>query len=160
MNPLPAICGASLLIAAACSSGEGDNTGATEPAGSARGADGSTNGSRADDAPLPPGNVASGTALVDKNGCATCHAADYGGVGFNPNLTPESQFGLGAWSDAQVAVAIRRGVAKDGTALCSIMERFPFSAQETADVIAFLRSLPVVTRANSSMCPGHGNRAM
>jgi hypothetical protein len=98
--------------------------------------------------------------LVDRNACTVCHYSDYGGAGFNPNITPDVQFGIGKWTDAQVAAAVRRGLSIDGTSLCTLMARFPFSDQEVSDVITFLRSLPAVTRANGSVCPGHGGKAM
>jgi hypothetical protein len=48
----------------------------------------------------------------------------------------------------------------DGTSLCSLMERFPFSDQQTADVIAYLHSLPPVAKPSGGTCPGHGTKAM
>ena len=108
-----------------------------------------------DNTHLPPGDVARGQALADKNSCTACHGADYSGAGFNPNLTP-SGAGLGTWSDAQIAAAIRDGVHNDGEKLCSLMEQFPFSDQETADVIALLRSLAPSPKVTSVVCPGHG----
>jgi hypothetical protein len=128
----------------------------------ARTSDGGTGatGAPAIDAPLPPGNPANGMALVDKNACSLCHYSDYGGVGFNPNITADVQFGIGTWTDTDVAAAVRDGLSIDGTTLCPLMARFAFSDQEVSDVITFLRSLPPVTRANDGACPGHGGKAM
>jgi mono/diheme cytochrome c family protein len=134
-----------MLLLVACS-----DSGAAEP----------TMGAPPGDTPLPPGNLANGMVLVEKNACTLCHYSDYGGVGFNPNVTADAQSGIGKWTDAQVAAAIRHGLAIDGTSLCPLMARFPFSDQEVSDVITFLRSLPPVTRANGSVCPGHGGKAI
>ncbi len=154
-----------LLSLVACSaSGTGEPTragaGTTGAGGATTSAGGGTTGAPPVDTPLPPGNLANGMALVDKNSCTLCHYSDYGGAGFNPNITPDAQFGLGKWTDAQVAAAIRRGLSIDGTSLCPLMVHFPFSDQEVSDVITFLRSLPAVTRPSGSACPGHGGKAM
>jgi YVTN family beta-propeller protein len=146
-------CGAMLLLLA-CS-----DPGAGEPARAGAGGGGSA-GAVAVDAPLPPGNLVNGMALADKNSCTLCHYSDYGGVGFNPNITPDAQFGLGKWTDGQVAAAIRSGLSSDGTSLCPLMARFAFSDQEVSDVITFLRRLPGVARANATLCPGHAAKAM
>lgn len=139
-----------LLVLVACS-----GSGSDEPMRAAAGT-----GGEAGATPLPPGNLANGMALVDKNACSLCHYSDYGGVGFNPNITPDAQLGVGKWTDTQLADAIRNGVSSDGTRLCPLMAHFPFSDQEVSDVITFLRSLPAVARANGDACPGHGAKAM
>jgi len=149
-----ACCGALLLVLACSDAGAGERTRAGAGGG------GSAAGPAPVDAPLPPGNLVNGMALADKNACTVCHYSDYGGVGFNPNITPDTQFGLGKWTDGQVAAAIRSGLASDGTSLCSLMAHFAFSDQEVSDVITFLRSLPGVERANGKLCPGHGAKAM
>lgn len=120
---------------------------------------GTTSGGTHDNANLPPGDVARGKALTDQNSCAECHDSDFSGASFFANITPDAQTGIGAWTDAQVAAALRDGVDSDGSTMCSLMERFPFSDQQTADVIAYLRSLPAVSRSSADVCPGHGPRA-
>lgn len=105
---------------------------------------------------LPAGDATRGQALTVKNSCIECHGGDFSGSGFYPNLTPDAATGLGAWTDAQIAAAIRDGVDDEGASLCSLMERFPFSDQDTADVIAYLHSLPPVSHAVTTVCPGHG----
>jgi len=123
-------------------------------------------GAKTDDAaamgddPAPPasvsGDVARGLALANASSCASCHQADYGGAGFNPNITPDPTHGIGSWTDAQIAAALLTGMDDDGDQLCTIMERFSFSPQQVADVIAYLRSLPALSRPTQSECPGHG----
>jgi mono/diheme cytochrome c family protein len=108
---------------------------------------------------LPSGDATRGRALTNQNSCTECHGVDYSGSAFYPNITPDAQTGVGSWTDAELAAAIRDGRYIDGASLCSLMERFPFSDQETADVIAYLRSLPAVAKPNAGVCPGHGTNA-
>jgi mono/diheme cytochrome c family protein len=108
---------------------------------------------------LPQGDVARGKALADKSACTVCHQADYAGAGFYPNITPDA-LGIGNWTDTQVDTALRRGLASDGSSFCALMERFPFSDQEAADVIVYLRSLPPVPKPSGGACPGHGPKPM
>jgi len=105
---------------------------------------------------LPPGDATRGKTLTVQNSCIECHGGDFSGSGFYPNITPDKTTGIGSWTDAQVAAAIRDGVGTDGASFCGLMERFPFSDQETADVIAYLRGLSPVNKATTTACPGHG----
>ena len=123
--------------------------------GSTDGATGAARGGVHDNTHLPPGDIARGQALATQNSCAACHGGDYSGSGFNPNITP-SAAGLGTWTDAQIAAAIRDGIHENGQKLCSLMEQFPFSDQETADVIALLHSLAPSPKVITAVCPGHG----
>jgi mono/diheme cytochrome c family protein len=75
-----------------------------------------------------PETIARGKALAVAGDCATCHTADpakpfaggkridtpFGGI-YPPNLTPDSDTGLGAWSDDDFYRALRHGVARDGS---------------------------------------------
>jgi mono/diheme cytochrome c family protein len=69
-----------------------------------------------------------GKALTVAGDCASCHTADpakpfaggkridtpFGGI-YSPNLTPDRDTGLGAWSDDDFYRALRYGVARDGS---------------------------------------------
>jgi mono/diheme cytochrome c family protein len=71
---------------------------------------------------------ARGKALAEAAGCASCHTADpskpfaggkrldtlFGAI-YSPNLTPDRETGLGAWSDEQFYRALRYGVAPNGS---------------------------------------------
>jgi mono/diheme cytochrome c family protein len=61
-----------------------------------------------------------------------------------PNITADPVAGIGAWSDAEIARAIRQGVARDGHRLKPPMA-YQFYAglsdADTADIIAYLRTL-------------------
>lgn len=118
-----------------------------------------------------PAGLARGEYLVrDVIGCQGCHAASAGEgqtpprdaplsgeseeVAFGPiqltfapsNLTPDVETGLGAWSDTEIARAIREGIGQDGEAL-AIMPSVLFRSLSDADVAAivgYLRSLEPV----------------
>ena len=73
-------------------------------------------------------DIARGKVLTEAGDCASCHTADpvrpfaggkridtpFGGI-YSPNLTPERETGLGAWSDDDFYRALRFGVARDGS---------------------------------------------
>jgi mono/diheme cytochrome c family protein len=64
-----------------------------------------------------------------------------------PNLTPDVQTGTGAWTDDQLARAIREGIGHEGRALFPLMPYPRFrnmSDEDLASVIVYLRSLPPV----------------
>jgi mono/diheme cytochrome c family protein len=72
--------------------------------------------------------IARGKALAEAADCADCHTADpakpfaggkridtpFGGI-YSPNLTPDRETGLGAWSDEDFRRALRDGVAPNGS---------------------------------------------
>ncbi len=63
------------------------------------------------------------------------------------NITPDSETGIGLWSDDEVARAIREGVRRDGTALFPLMPYLAFAAMDDEDVkaiVAYLRTIPAV----------------
>src|ERR1700761_51956 len=71
--------------------------------------------------------IAHGKALVDAGDCASCHTADpakpfaggkridtpFGGI-YSPNLTPDRETGIGAWSDDDFRRALREGQGPNG----------------------------------------------
>ena len=68
------------------------------------------------------------------------------GVFAVPNLTPDQETGLGSWTDAEIARAIREGVDKDGVELV-VMPSYSYHVLSDADVAAivgYLRSLEPV----------------
>lgn len=97
-----------------------------------------------------------GKALAEENVCVACHQDDYSGLGFYPNLTSDMETGLGSWSDTDIANAIQNGYDKNGETLCNLMTMYPFTNEETMDVVKFLRSLPPVSNQITAVCPGHG----
>lgn len=105
--------------------------------------------------------------IMDCGGCHTSRGPDGlpetdaelagGAVGFDlpglgvvwpSNLTPDPT-GLGGWTDAEIADAIRLGVRPDGRALAPVMPWQSYAALSDADVmalVAYLRALPPVAR--------------
>ncbi|MFA3920676.1 cytochrome C [Ruegeria hyattellae] len=116
--------------------------------------------------PLTPlalqGNVDRGAYLARVSGCIACHtdfakgrAPLAGGVAldtpfgtlYSPNLTTDPEHGIGGWSQAQFARAVREGVSPEGHAY---YPAFPysfyasFSDQEIADLWAAFQTVPPV----------------
>jgi mono/diheme cytochrome c family protein len=93
--------------------------------------------------------------------CAICHGTDGSGdtpISWKPfgtlwtrNITAHPQAGVGAWSDAELARAIRSGVSRDGRQLhWQGMTWDQFSNLDEEDLrafIAYVRLLPPVNRA-------------
>jgi mono/diheme cytochrome c family protein len=114
-------------------------------------------------------SVERGKYLVNLGGCTDCHTPGYffgmpdearqlGGseVGFEipglgvfhgPNLTPDSETGLGNWSAQEIVTALRTGVRPDGRELAPIMPWRAFARLADTDlqsVALYLKSLPAV----------------
>ena len=113
--------------------------------------------------------VERGKYLVTLGGCGDCHTpgaligspdpqrrlggSDVGfgdpasGVWVGPNLTPDNETGLGAWTDDQIVAAITQGIRPDGRKLSPIMPWPSFShltADDARAIVAYLKSLPPV----------------
>jgi mono/diheme cytochrome c family protein len=70
---------------------------------------------------------------------------------YGSNITPDPVTGIGAWSDADVEAAIRRGWARGKGVESPAMPYYQYAGMsdtDVADLIAYLRSLPAVARAN------------
>ncbi|MEO5731364.1 MAG: cytochrome c, partial [Byssovorax sp.] len=106
--------------------------------------------------------VKKGAALVKSNGCDGCHTSSTASDGVlsgqdvtvtkssisGPNLTPDTETGIGSWTDAQITAAIRTGVDEKGEELCVSMPKFSdLTDDETASIVAYLKSIPAVKRA-------------
>jgi hypothetical protein len=113
--------------------------------------------------------AAIGADFVQQRGCPACHqpasdhkstlagsmAAVTGTLAYPANLTPDRTTGIGGWADEQIIRAFRYGVDAGGGELCPTMPRFDTVGDVEANaIVAYLRSLPAVTRAiPMSMCP-------
>jgi len=92
------------------------------------------------DGPLPGMELAGGM-VIEFEGAFTAHV---------PNITPDPETGIGAWTDAQIVRAIREGIRPDGTLIGPPM---PFelyrglSDGDVAALVAYLRSVPPVKNA-------------
>jgi mono/diheme cytochrome c family protein len=105
--------------------------------------------------------VERGRYLFTVTSCVFCHGPDGAGgqkVSWRPfgtlfvrNLTPDPETGLGAWSDAQIARAIRSGISRDGRPLhwqgmtWDLLSNL--DEEDVRAVVAYLRALPPVRKA-------------
>ncbi len=117
-------------------------------------------------------NLANGETLFWAGGCASCHAAPDAtgdalktlsggqalpspfGTFHMPNISPDPQHGIGAWTVAEFGDAMTRGVGKQGEHL---YPSFPYNSyarmtpQDVNDLFAYLKTLP----ASTNDAPGH-----
>ena len=101
-----------------------------------------------------------GALVYAAMGCASCHSVADGppdvlaggkafasgfGTFYAPNISMDTEHGIGGWTDVQIASAVTQGVSADGAHL---YPAFPYTAydkadmQDVADLISHLRTLP------------------
>ena len=116
--------------------------------------------------------VARGEYLTLAADCKACHTAPGGvpfaggraftlpfGTLYTPNITPDKETGIGAWSDAEFLRAVHRGIARDGRRLYPAFPYGSYALLADDDVLAikaYLFSLPPVhreTRPNTFSFP-------
>ncbi len=109
------------------------------------------------------GDAGKGQRIFTAAGCASCHMADgakgedqlvlKGGQRFAspfgtfvaPNISQDTEQGIGGWTLAQFASAVKRGVSPEGEHL---YPAFPYAAyakmqmQDVADLFAYMKTLP------------------
>jgi mono/diheme cytochrome c family protein len=106
----------------------------------------------------PADALARGRYLTEAADCEACHTAEGGkpfagglpfqtdfGTLYSPNITPDAQTGIGAWSDADFLQALHRGVSKDRGWLYPAFPYAAYTYLTDADVLAikaYLFSLP------------------
>ena len=117
--------------------------------------------------PDPSDKVAYGHYLAQMGHCMLCHTprdangridASLLGAGgvpvgdagiITPNITPDPQFGIGAWTDGQIADALTKGVRPDGSHLAPPMP-WPYLAtmrqEDIGAITAYLRTLKPVAQ--------------
>jgi mono/diheme cytochrome c family protein len=114
--------------------------------------------------------VKRGEYLAKAADCVVCHSAHEsqpfaGGLAFplpfgtiySTNITPDSQTGIGAYTDAQFLDAVRRGVRRDGARLYPAMPYGSYTYMTDADVLAikaYLFTLNPVSAANRASTLG------
>jgi mono/diheme cytochrome c family protein len=110
--------------------------------------------------------VARGKALTDAGDCASCHTADpakpfaggkridtpFGGI-YSPNLTPDRDTGLGAWSDGEFYRALHNGVARDGSRYYPAFPYLNFTKLHRDDVVAIRAYLATLTPFRNTRPP-------
>ena len=111
-------------------------------------------------------NLINGETMFWAGGCGSCHAQEFatgdekfnlgGGLKLNtefgtfivPNISPDPEFGIGSWSDADFVNAMKYGVSPDGRHL---YPSFPYTSyqymtmQDMLDLKAFIDTLPPIT---------------
>jgi mono/diheme cytochrome c family protein len=100
-------------------------------------------------ASFPPELVATGATLAGAGNCISCHTAPGGranaggkvihtrvGRFYSPNLTPDPETGIGAWSEAAFTRALREGVSRDGHHLFPVFPYTHYSQLTDADIKA------------------------
>jgi mono/diheme cytochrome c family protein len=117
-----------------------------------------------------PQRLSRGDYVVALAGCKVCHTPikdgvpdgtlafagglevqlPDGGVWRAPNITPDRETGIGAWSDTQIITAIRRGIRPDASRLLPVMPYPYFHRMSDSDakaVVTYLRSLRPIKHA-------------
>ena len=110
--------------------------------------------------------VARGAYLANAADCVSCHTdSEHGGkpyaggralatpfgTFYSPNITPDRDTGIGRWSEAQFARALRDGVRPDGANLFPVFPYPSFTRIIDADaraIWAYLSSLPPVRKSD------------
>lgn len=121
----------------------------------------------ADFAGLVP-DAGNGEMVFAAMGCASCHMdadapilgelpggqrfkTDFGTF-FAPNISADVDTGIGIWSDLEIASAVLHGTSPDNA---HYYPAFPYASygrantQDIVDLIAYLRTLPAVSRENT-----------
>ena len=115
------------------------------------------------DAETTAEDIARGKALTDAGDCASCHTADpakpfaggkridtpFGGI-YSPNLTPDRETGLGAWSDDDFYRALRFGVARDGSRYYPAFPYPNFTKLTRQDIFAIRAYLATLTPVSNA----------
>ena len=107
-----------------------------------------------------------GAYLARAAGCFTCHTDVKGGgppfaggvplktpfgVFYSPNVTPDRETGIGAWSDEDFVRALKHGRRPDGAPLYPAFPYTTYARMTDADALAiraYLASLPPARQAN------------
>ena len=108
-------------------------------------------------------NLANGEAMFNAGNCSACHMTPgqtdrtqlAGGLKLKspfgtfvtPNISSDAKYGLGGWTEAEVANAMKRGVGRHGEHLYPAFPYPAYSLMKTADVrdlFAYLKTLPAV----------------
>lgn len=109
-------------------------------------------------------DLANGRTMFVAGGCASCHAVPNqpdrtrlgGGLALTspfgtfyvPNISPDPQDGIGAWSEAQFVTAMTKGTSPSGE---NLYPAFPYPSyqnmkiDDVRDLFAYLRTLPPVS---------------
>ena len=111
------------------------------------------------DIPVHTANLENGHLLYNIGGCISCHADANGapaggkplqtpiGTLYPPNLTPDSETGLGKWTEVDFVNAMQKGLSPNSQHL---IPAFPYTSyahmkvEDVLDIKAYLATLPAV----------------
>jgi mono/diheme cytochrome c family protein len=110
--------------------------------------------------------IARGKALTEAADCGSCHTADpskpfaggrridtpFGGI-YTPNLTPDRDTGIGAWSEGDFYRALRFGVAPDGSRYYPAFPYPNFTKMTRQDILAIQAYLATLTPVQNRPAP-------
>ncbi|MCP4330011.1 MAG: c-type cytochrome [Alphaproteobacteria bacterium] len=106
------------------------------------------------------GSAERGAYIFQAAGCKACHTDEKGGGGllaggaplitpfgtfYPPNITPDPNHGIGAWSEADFVTAVTAGVSPDGS---NYYPAFPYTSytkmapQDAIDLWAYIQTVP------------------
>jgi mono/diheme cytochrome c family protein len=112
----------------------------------------------------PAGDPVRGAVVFALAGGCGCHTPAEGPVGaggveiatpfgtfYSSNITSDPDTGIGAWSDAEIERAIRKGELRDGSVEAPVMPYFAYAGmadRDVGDLVAYLRTLPAASRTS------------
>ncbi|WP_232445905.1 cytochrome c [Burkholderia ubonensis] len=114
---------------------------------------------------LPQGEalIARGRYLVTASDCAACHTVPGGrpfaggasfklpfGTIFAPNITPDRDYGIGAWSNAEFVRALREGVGRHGEDLYPAFPYTSYAKLSNDDALAIRAFLATIEPVHTS----------
>lgn len=113
-----------------------------------------------------PEAIAHGKALTIAGDCGSCHTADpakpfaggkridtpFGAI-YSPNLTPDRDTGIGAWSDDDFHRALRLGVAPDGSRYYPAFPYPNFTKLVRDDILAIRAYLATLAPVRNAVPP-------
>jgi mono/diheme cytochrome c family protein len=114
----------------------------------------------------PSEMIARGEALAIAGDCASCHTKDpakpfaggkridtpFGAI-YSPNLTPDRDTGIGAWSDEEFYRALRLGVAPDGSRYYPAFPYPYFTKLIRDDILAIRAYLATLAPVSNTVPP-------
>jgi mono/diheme cytochrome c family protein len=122
-----------------------------------------------DDAGMSNGGgdaVSKGKAAVETRECKSCHGSDLAGsttpysgtkATYPPNLTPDSETGVGDWDEDTIVKAILTGIDDEDEQLCPTMPLFGkmgMTDTEAHNIAKYLKSIDAVSKdIPESSCP-------
>ena len=127
-----------------------------------------------DDGPSDP--IAKGQDAMSSRACGSCHVDPANNTlsgqttpqpqtnAYPANLTPDSETGIGDWSEDQIVKAILTGIDDEDAHLCPPMPHFAteqgMTEQEARNIATYLKTLaPVKHAIPESSCPEKGDGA-